>query len=235
MSSSVASSPAKRQRTEAPRGPPEIALYSYWRSSCSWRVRIALAWKELAYEYRAVHLVKSEQKADEYTELNKGQVVPTLVYDGDAVCQSMAILEFLEEKHPEKALLPRDPLKRAKVRELMGMIGCDIQPVQNLRVLLKHIEDAPAEEKDARKAGWAKHWITFGFECVERALQGCAGTYCVGDEVTLADAFLVPQVYNANRYAVDMAKFPTISRIHAALEALPAFQRAHPSKQPDAQ
>lgn len=163
------------------------------------------------------------------------QLVPTLVYEGDVVCQSGAILEFLEEKHPERPLLPRDALQRAKVRELVGMIGCDIQPVQNLRVLLKLAEDVPGEEKDARKACWAKHWITVGFESVERALQACAGAYCVGDQVSLADLYLVPQVFNANRYGVDMAKFPTISRVHAALEELPAFQKAHPSQQPDAQ
>uniref|UniRef100_A0AAV1UH95 maleylacetoacetate isomerase n=1 Tax=Peronospora matthiolae TaxID=2874970 RepID=A0AAV1UH95_9STRA len=211
-------------------------LYSYWRSSCSWRVRIALEWKSIPFEYRTVHLLKGggEQFQDEYTALNANQRLPTLVMDGHVLSQSGAILEFLEETHPEQPLLPSDPFARAQVRNLCAIIGCDVQPIQNLAVQLKATEDLPEELRAAKKQQWSHFWIERGFQALEAELVKTAGTFCFGDKVTLADLYLQPQVYNANRVGVDMAKYPTIARITAELEAIPAFQRAHPSQQPDA-
>lgn len=213
-----------------------VVLYSYWRSSCSWRVRVALEWKGIAYEYRAVHLLTDggEQFKEEYTALNPNQRLPTLVVDGRAIPQSSAILEFLEETHPEKPLLPRDPFARAQVRNLCAIIGSDIQPIQNLTVQIKATEDVPEDQRAAKKAAWGKFWVERGFEALEKELVQTAGTYCFGNEITFADLYLVPQVYNANRVGVDMSKYPTIVRVAAALETVPAFQKAHPSKQPDA-
>ncbi|EGZ23897.1 hypothetical protein PHYSODRAFT_556537 [Phytophthora sojae] len=214
----------------------KYVLYSYWRSSCSWRVRVALEWKGIPYDYRAVHLLTGggEHLKDEYTALNPNQRLPTLVVDGHALPQSTAILEFLEETHPEKPLLPSDPFARAQVRNLCGIIGCDIQPIQNLAVQVKATENVPEEQRPAKKQEWGRFWTERGFEAFEKELAKTAGTYCFGDEVTLADLYLQPQIYNANRVGVDMSKYPTIVRIAAALEALPAFQKAHPSQQPDA-
>ncbi|ETK89775.1 maleylacetoacetate isomerase [Phytophthora nicotianae CJ01A1] len=211
-------------------------LYSYWRSSCSWRVRISLEWKGIPYEYRSVHLLNrgGEHFKDEYTTLNPNQRLPTLVVDGKVLPQSVAILEFLEETHPEKPLLPSDPFARAQVRNLCAIIGCDIQPIQNLTVQVKATEEVPEDQRVAKKQAWGRFWIERGFEALERELAKTAATYCFGDEITLADLYLQPQVYNANRVGVDMTKYPTISRISASLEMLPAFQKAHPSQQPDA-
>lgn len=156
--------------------------------------------------------------------------VPTLRIDGHFLTQSMAILEYLEEKHPSHPLLPKDPYQRHLVRQIAQIIVADIQPVQNLRVMKKMspTETAPREE-------WALHWITEGFKAVEAVLSKSAGRCCVGDEVTFADCCLVPQVYNARRFKVDMSQFPIINRLDAVLLELPAFKQAHPSAQPDAQ
>lgn len=163
------------------------------------------------------------------------QRVPALDVGGHIIAQSGAALEFLEEAHPERPLLPKDPLARADVRNLCGLIGCDTHPIQNLAVLRKAVESEPEELKDAKKAEWARFWIQRGFRALEAELQRTAGAYCVGDSVTLADLYLVPQIYNAHRFGVDVeVEFPTISRIAAALDKLPEFQRAHPSVQPDA-
>eukprot|EP00128_Syssomonas_multiformis_P009759 Colp12_sorted_trinity150504_noHs@10861 len=201
-------------------------LYSYWRSSCSWRVRIALHWKEIDYEYVAVHLVKDggEQLKPEFKKLNPYAELPVLVVNGHTLSQSVAIMEYLEETNPNNPLLPRDPLERVKVRTIVEAICGEIQPLQNLRVLNKIGE---------KKMEWAKEWIERGFVALEQNLYKTAGKYCVGDEVTIADACLVPQVYNALRFGVDMTQFPIITRIEAALSTLPAFQKAHPDSQPD--
>ncbi|CAH0520162.1 unnamed protein product [Peronospora belbahrii] len=185
-------------------------LYSYWRSSCSWRFQ------------------------DKYTALNPNQRLPTLVVDGHILPQSGAILEFLEETHPEKPLLPTDAFARAQVRNLCAIIGCDIQPIQNLSVVLKATENLPEEQRATKKQQWGRYWIERGFQALEVELVKTAGVYCFGDKVTLADLYLQPQVYNANRFGADVTKFPTIARISAALEAVPAFQKAHPLQQPDA-
>lgn len=204
-------------------------LHTYWRSSCSWRVRIALNWKHIAFDSIPVHLVRDggEQLKNEYRRLNPMMQVPTLKIDGLSLTESVAIIEYLEESRPQRPLLPRDPVARASIRELVNIVAAGIQPVQNLRVLRKHgIE---------QKVDWGQWAINHGFKALEAKLQKTAGKYCYGDEITLADLFLVPQVYNANRFKVDMSQYPTISRIDAALASIPEFQRAHPDEQPDAQ
>lgn len=200
-------------------------LYSYFRSSSSWRVRTALAIKGIKYEYKAIHLVKGEQLADNYKEINPQCLIPTLLIDNHKLTQSMSIIEYLEETRPSPPLLPKDPLKRSQARTLALIIGADIQPVQNLRVLKSVGDD--------RKMEWGKNVIENGFEALEKTLQATAGKYCIGNEVTLPDLFLVPQVYNANRFKVDMARFPIISRVEQELAKLDAFKTSHPSNQPD--
>ncbi|XP_064624073.1 probable maleylacetoacetate isomerase 2 [Lineus longissimus] len=200
-------------------------LYSYFRSSCSWRVRIALALKGIEYETKALHLVKGDQRSDDYKEVNPIGQVPSLVIDGHTLTQSLAILEYLEETRPDVPILPKDPAKRAEARAIAELIGSGIQPIQNLSVL-QYVGDE-------KKMEWAKHWIDRGFQALEKMLAKTAGKYCSGDDLTVADLCLVPQVYNANRFKVDMSKFPVILRVHAELEQLEAFKAAHPSRQPD--
>ncbi|TMW63669.1 hypothetical protein Poli38472_002610 [Pythium oligandrum] len=213
-------------------------LYNYWRSSCSWRVRIALTWKGVEYEYRPVDLYADggEHFKEEFTKVNPNQRVPALVIDGHAITQSAAILEYLEEAYPEKPLLPKDLIQRAQVRAICMIIGADIQPLQgNNAVMSKAVENVPAEEQDAQKNAWGKHWVQRGFTGLEQELARTAGKFCVGDAITMADLFLEPQVYNAHRFGVDMTQFPIISRISAELSKVPEFQAAHPANQPDAQ
>jgi maleylacetoacetate isomerase len=204
-----------------------IKLYSYWRSSCSYRVRIVLNLKGIEYDYIPVHLVKEEQKSEEYVEINPNATVPSLMTkDGDIVTQSGAIIEFVEEMYPNVALLPKDPIERAQVRAICDLIGCDIQPVQNLRVL-NYVGE--------KKAEWCKHFISLGFQGLEKMLQRTSKLYCYQDNITMADAYLVPQVYNAIRWGVDLADFPTIERIFKLLIEMEAFKKAAPDAQPDAQ
>lgn len=200
-------------------------MYSYFRSSCSWRVRIALALKGIEYEYSPVNLLKSEQLGDRYRSVNSTGQVPALQIDSVVLTQSNAIIEYLEETRPDPALLPKDPMKRFFVRQLSQVISCGIQPLQNLSVL-RYLGDE-------RKVEWALKVISEGFSSLEKLLHQTAGKYCVGDEVTMADLCLVPQVYNANRFQVDMSPYPAISRINAALQELDAFKVSHPTKQPD--
>lgn len=202
-------------------------LYSYFRSSCAYRVRIALAWKNVDYEYKTVNLIKDggEQNTAEYAKVNPMAQVPALVHKGETFTQSLAIIEYLEETFPEPRLLPKEPAQRAKARAIAELITSGIQPLQNLNVLLRLDE--------SKRNEWAVHFITKGFKALEALLATTAGKYCVGDEVTVADACLVPQVYNANRFKVDLGQFPVLSRVAAALESLPAFKAAHPSRQPD--
>jgi maleylacetoacetate isomerase len=213
-------------------------LHSYWRSSCSYRVRIALAWKGVPFTVAPVHLLRDggQQLAPEYARLNPMREVPTLEIDGAVLTQSSAIIEYLEETRPGRPLLPADPRARARVREICAIIGADIQPVQNLRVLktVASFFSDPAE-KEARKAAWAAGVIGGGFAGLEAVLAASAGAHAVGDDVTMADVFIVPQVYNAERFKVDMAPFPTLARVAAAAAALEPFRAAHPSAQPDAE
>jgi len=225
-------------KDEAEKTQPDLVLYSYWRSSCSWRVRLALNLKGFAYDYKAVHLVKNTQFSDEYTSnQNPMGRVPTLMVDGTPICESLAICNLLNDLRPDVySLLPSDPIKKAQVLRLVETINTGIQPIQNLAVLRKFMGYFPeTDKKNEVKVEWGKHWIDSGFTSLEKMLEKSAGKYCFGDEITMADLFLVPQVYNANRFKVEMSKFPNISRINASLEALPAFVSAHPDQQPDAQ
>jgi maleylpyruvate isomerase len=213
-----------------------MKLYGYWRSSCSWRVRIGLNWKKQAFSYVPVHLLKDggQQKAEAYTSLNPMQSVPLLeVEDGGRVlhiAQSMAILEYLEERWPEPPLLPKDRIARARVRHAAEIINSGIQPFQNTAVQKRVKHELHGDEK-----AWARHFIAHGLRALEPLLQTTAKRYAVGDQVTLADCFLVPQLYHARRYEVDLAPFPTLTRVEAACSALPAFQAAHADLQPDAE
>lgn len=214
-----------------------MKLYGYFRSSAAYRVRIALNLKGLDYETVPVHLMKDggQQFSDVYKALNPTNLVPTLV-DGElAIGQSMAILEYLEEAHPEPALLPADAAGRARVRAIAQTIACDIHPLNNLRVL-KHLKHGLGVDEDAKNA-WYKHWIDVGLTSIEAMLAGnpATGRYCHGDQITLADVLLVPQVFNARRFDCDLSAMPTIGRIVDACSALDAFARAEPARQPDAE
>ncbi|MCO4865251.1 maleylacetoacetate isomerase [Cupriavidus sp. WGlv3] len=214
-----------------------LKLYSYFRSSASFRVRIALELKGLSYDYVPVHLLKEggQQLKPEFRAVNPDGLVPALV-DGEHVLQqSLAIVEYLDEVHPEPKLLPGTALDRAYVRGLAQEIACEIHPLNNLRVLkyLKHTVGVTDEVKDA----WYRHWIELGFASLQANLErsGKAGRFCFGDTPTLADLCLVPQVFNAQRFHIDVARYPLIAKIYEACMALPAFQKAEPKSQPDAE
>jgi maleylacetoacetate isomerase len=212
-----------------------MELYSYFRSSASFRVRIALALKGLDADYRAVHLAKNEQFGESYAEVSATQLVPAL-RDGDTLIgQSLAIIEYLDETHPEPALLPRDAAGRARVRSLALDVACEIHPLNNLRVLRYLVRELKVSE-DA-KNGWYRHWVEQGLAAVERRLANEAGTgrFCHGDAPTLADCVLVPQIFNAQRFGCALDHVPTVMRVFEACMALPAFQQAQPSACPDAQ
>ncbi|MBC7455009.1 MAG: maleylacetoacetate isomerase [Massilia sp.] len=214
-----------------------MKLYTYFRSSAAYRVRIALNLKGLPYEALPVHLLKDggAQLKDDYRAVNPSAMVPTLQDEGATLTQSMAILEYLEETHPAPPLLPSAPLERARVRALAQMVACDIHPLNNLRVL-RYLVRTLGIGDDA-KNDWCRHWIHEGFGAFEAlwARDAVAGRFCHGDAPTLADCFLVPQVYNAQRYDVKLDLYPHIARIFEACAALPAFIAAHPAQQPDAQ
>lgn len=212
-------------------------LYSYWRSSAAYRVRVALNLKGMDYAIAPVHLVRDggEQHQDAYRAINPQQLIPTLV-DGDHVVrESLAIIEYLEEVYPESPrLLPHDPLARARIRALAQMAACDIHPIGNLRVL-RYLQRELGVNDD-QKLAWSRHWIEVGFEAIEAVLagDGHAGKFCEGDTPTLADCCLVPQVYNARRFNVALERYPTIVRVDAVCREFDAFQRAAPEAQPDA-
>lgn len=210
-------------------------LYSYWRSSCSYRVRIAMAMKGMAYDYRAVHLVKDggEQHSDTYKALNTMEQVPTLQHDGQTLSQSMAILLYLEAIAPEPSLLPGGAAQRAQILSLCEDINAGMQPIQNLSVL--QFLDQHWQVGGEGKQKWGYHWIHRGFTSLEKRMQATAGTYSFGDTVTLADCLLIPQIYNALRFKVDMDAFPTLKRVNETCLALDTFIQAHPDQQPDAQ
>jgi len=212
---------------------PQLILYSYWRSSCSWRVRIALNFKNIEFQYKAIHLVKDggEQFKKEYEELNPSNQVPSLVIGDKVITQSMAMLEYLEEVYHEPSLLPVDPYLRSKARMLSEIINAGTQPLQNLATLLYVQSKLNPEEKKK----WGQHWIAKGLASMEKAVQSTVGKYCIGDNVTFPDCCLVPQLYNARRFKLDLTLYPTLLQIESNLISLPAFKKAHPSQQPDAQ
>jgi maleylacetoacetate isomerase len=210
-------------------------LYSYFRSSAAYRVRIALNLKGVDYETVPVHLVRGEQHAAAYTALNPAGLVPTLADEGRVFTQSLAIIEYLDELHPQPALLPGTAVDRARIRALALSIACDIHPLNNTRVLKYITEELGGSEQG--KTAWYRHWVEQGLAAVERLLaeDTRTGDFCHGDTPTLADCCLVPQVFNAQRFDCRLDHVPTVMRIHAHCEALEAFQRAAPSVQPDAQ
>lgn len=210
-----------------------MELHGYWRSSASYRVRIALHLKGIDFEYKAVHLVKNggEQRTPQYAALNPAQLVPTLI-DGDLkLNQSLAIIEYLDTLSGP-ALVPSDAKKAAVVRMLAYDMACDLQPITNLRVL--QYLTGTLEVSDTARNDWIHHWINRNFSAFEARLAEHAGIYCVGDEVSLADVCLVPQVYNAQRFKVDLTPYPRLMGVYERLLELPAFQKAGPEVQPDA-
>lgn len=214
----------------------DIVLHNYYRSSTSYRVRIALELKGLDYEYVPHHLRHGEHLEPAYLAVNPQGLVPALIWrDGTLLVQSLAIIEFLDETVPEPPLLPRDAAGRARVRMLAQMIACDIHPVNNLRVLTSLRALFGAGDQDV--VNWFRHWVNEGFQPLEKILFSSPDTrtFCHGETPGLADICLAAQVTNNARFNVDMAPYPTISRIHAACMALPAFEKAAPRNQPDAE
>ena len=211
-----------------------MKLYSYFRSSAAYRVRIALNLKGIAYETAPIHLVKDggHNRRPEYRAVNPQMRVPALVISsGEVLIQSLAIIDYLDETHPNPPLLPKNPIARARARSLAEIVACDIHPLNNTSPL-RYLKRVMHQEQSAIDA-WYHHWVTEGFDALE-ALVG-PGPYCCGSDVTIADICLVPQVYNARRLKVPLDKFPKIVAIDAACLALPAFDRARPENQPDAE
>jgi maleylacetoacetate isomerase len=213
-----------------------MELYTYFRSSAAYRVRIALNLKGIQADYRYVHLVQDggQQHQPDYLKLNPQGLVPALVDAGQILTQSLAIIEYLDETHPEPPLLPKDAIGRARVRALAQLVACDIHPVDNQRIL-KYLEKEFGVDEIARKK-WYRHWVMEGFTALEKLLAGnpATGRFCHGDQPTLADLCLVPQVFNARRFEVDMQSFPIIARIDAECMKHKAFADAAPEKQSDA-
>jgi maleylacetoacetate isomerase len=213
----------------------QLQLYSYWRSSAAYRVRIGLNLKGLDYETLPVHLVRDggEQHGDAFRRANPQGLVPVLKHGDRLLRQSLAILEYLDDAWPENPLLPRDPYERQRARAIALAIACDVHPLNNLRVLQYLNRDlaVATDKKDA----WIQHWIRIGFDALESMLaqDPMTGRHCIGDTPGIADCSLVPQVYNARRFDVDLAPYPTIVRIEQACLALPAFDAASPENQPD--
>ena len=212
-----------------------MKLYNYFRSSASFRVRIALALKGLPYEYMPVHLAKGEHQQAGYADVAADQLVPVLeLDDGTRLSQSMAIIEFLDETYPTPALVPTDALSRARVRALAQSIACEIHPINNLRVL-KYLSKELKVDEEAKNA-WYRHWVRTGLEAFERQLDLLpASTYCFGDTPTLADCCLVPQIFNGQRFNTPFDGLPRTMAAFEACMALPAFQQAQPSACPDAE
>lgn len=215
---------------------PAFALYGYWRSSAAYRVRIALNLKGLAWDNIPVHLLRDggQQHSAQYRALNPQGLIPVLVHDGHALTQSLAIIEYLDELHPHPALLPADPLARARARSWAQLIACDIHPLNNLRVLQALEREFQASE-GARMA-WMRHWMETGFTALETAVaaSGSEGPFLSGDRPGLADCCLVPQLYNARRFEMDLSAWPRLLAAEHACLALPAFEQARPERQPDA-
>jgi maleylacetoacetate isomerase len=212
-----------------------VKLYTYFRSSAAFRVRIALNLKGLAYEPRFIHLARGEHRKPEFTQVNAQALLPTLeLDDGTRLNQSLAIIEYLEEKHPRPALLPADPLGKARVRSLSYLVAAEIHPLNNLRVL-QHLKRALGQNEDQVNT-WYRHWIADGLAKLEAELaRGGTGRFSHGNEPTMADCCLVPQIFNAKRYDCELASYPTTMRVFEQCMKLEAFDRAQPSQQPDAE
>lgn len=213
-----------------------LRLHTYWRSSAAYRVRIVLALKGLPYASVPHHLLRDggEQRRPDYLDLNPQGLVPALEHDGHVLTQSLAICEYLEECFPEPPLLPAGPGERAAVRAMALAVACDIHPLNNLRVQ-QYLRDGLGQD-DAAVARWMRHWIAEGFGALETLIERNSrdGRHCFGGSLTLADACLVPQVYNARRAGLDLAPWPRLAAVASHLESLPAFAAARPEVQPDA-
>ena len=211
-----------------------MKLYNFFRSGTSHRVRIALNLKGLSYEYVAVDLRTEQHSGAEFTALNPQGLVPALVHEGQVLIQSPAIIEWLEERYPAPALLPPDPAARARVRAMAAIVGCDIHPLNNRRVLELLRHDFALD--DAGINAWAGRWISAGFDALETMLAAddARGDFCHGGAPTLADVYLVPQIESARRFGVDLSRWPLIGAVDAACARLETFRRAAPALQPDA-
>ena len=211
----------------------ELTLYNYFRSSTSYRVRIALHFKKLAFNYNPVHLVNNggEQHSPEYRKLNPIGEVPTLVHQGKAISQTFAIIEYLDETYPDPPLYPRTPYMRAKIRQFCENINSFMHPLGNLKVLqyLEQKHNYTQTQKDA----WVSHWVTQGLKAQEKILQEFSGSYCFGNEVSVADLFLIPQIFSAERFKIDMSAYPKIQAVNAHCLKQEAFRKAHPCRQVD--
>jgi maleylacetoacetate isomerase len=214
----------------------ELTLYDYWRSSACYRVRIALNLKGMEYTARPVHLLNNggEQHSAEHRTLNPQETIPVLVDGARVIRQSLAILEYLDEVHPDQPLLPAAARDRAHVRGLAQLVACDIHPLNNLRVM-QYIEREYGVQQPAREQ-WMRHWMEEGLRAFEAILDGDAATgmYCHGDSPTMADVCLIPQVYNAKRFDIDLSQYPMIQRIDEQCLSVAAFDSARPERQPDA-
>jgi maleylacetoacetate isomerase len=210
-----------------------MKLYGYFRSSAAFRVRIALNLKKRDYETASIHLRRNDQSRPEYRNVNPQGLVPTLEDGRQTLIQSLAIIEYLDEVYPDPPLLPKDPAGRARVRALADIVACDIHPINNLRVLRYLMRELGHDE--AAVAAWYNHWIAAGFDALEPLLANNAltGAFCHGDAPGLADVTLVPQVVNAERYRLDLAPYPTLTRIYENCMKLEPFIAAHPNNQPD--
>ena len=211
-----------------------MKLYNFWRSGTSHRTRIALNLKGLSTEYVAVHLAKEEHLKDAFKAINPQQLVPALDTGSEVLIQSPAIIEWLEEKYPTPALLPRDPQRRAQVRALAAIVGCDIHPINNRRIL-EYLRKTFGADEEAINA-WCGTWISAGFDAYEALLAADTkrGRFSHGDAPSMADVYLIPQVESARRFKVDLSQWPLIMAVEKACMALEAFQKAAPSQQPDA-
>ena len=212
-----------------------MKLYTFWRSNSPWRVRIALAWKGVAHDVVTLDLGAGQQHTDDFRGLNLAEQVPVLELDElgpegrqRRITQSMAIIEYLEERYPTPPLLPSEPWARARARQLAEIVNSGIQPFQNLATTKK------VQELGVDRHAWLEHFVSRGLAVLERAARETAGTFLVGEAVMIADVYLVPQLYAARRFGVDLAPYPTLVRVDAACAALPAFQAAHADAQPDA-
>ena len=214
-----------------------LTLYSYWRSSAAYRVRIGLNLKGLDYRIEPVHLVRDggQQRTESYRALNPQQLVPTLLHGSRRITQSLAILEYIDECWPKPSLLPVDARGRARVRALSQLVASDIHPLNNLRVLQYLKRELGAEQPAVDD--WARHWMREGFAAMQAMLSESTetGAFCHGESPTMADCCLIPQIYNARRFRLDLSPYPEITRIEANALALPAFDRARPENQPDAE
>jgi maleylacetoacetate isomerase len=211
----------------------EFILYSYFRSSASYRVRIALYLKKISFEYRAVHLLENggEQNSETYSQLNPSREVPTLIHNGRSLGQSLAIIDYLDHIQPSPRLLPQDPYDRAKIIQACEIPNSGVQPLHNLRVTqeLERKFNATSDQKNE----WTMHWIKYGLDTLECLLKTTAGRYSFGDEVTAADCFLIPHVANALRFHVDLSAYPIITKINKNCLELEAFINSGPNCQPD--